>query len=79
MNQTEIHAKAIRLLEGGHVKVDDLLVFAQVASDQTFPCECCSMDSICTRNSNEIMDVCMECDDITGTKHILTLVCSNKE
>lgn len=78
MNETEIVKKATKLVKGEYVKVDDLLVFAQVASDQTFPCECCGMDSVCTRNSNEIMDVCMACDELTGTKHILTLVCSNK-
>ena len=78
MNQTEIHEKAIRLLEGGHVEIDGHFVFAQIASDQTFPCECCDLDAICTRDSNALMDVCMECDRQTGKKHILAMVCSGR-
>ena len=54
MNQTEIHEKAIRLLEGGHVEVDGHWVFAQIASDQYYPCECCEMDSICTQDSESM-------------------------
>lgn len=76
MKQTEIHEKAIRLIEGGHVEIDGHFVFAQIASDQYYPCECCEMDSICTQDSESMMDVCAECDEITGEKHILTLVCS---
>ena len=78
MNQTEIHKKVIRLLEGGHVEIDGHWVFTQIASDQTFPCECCDLDAICTRDSNALMDVCMECDRLTGKKHILALVCSGR-
>ena len=78
MNQTEIHEKAIRLLEGGHVEVDGHWVFAQIASDQYYPCECCEMDSICTKDSESMMDVCAECDEIAGKKHILALVCSGR-
>lgn len=73
MNQTEIHEKAIRLLEGGSVEIDGHFVFGKIAANQMFPCEGCNMDSICTRDSNAIMDVCMECDRLTGTKHILCL------
>ena len=71
MNQTEIVKKATQLVKGEHVEVDGRLLFAQLASDQTFPCECCGLDAICTRDSDAIMDVCMECDRLTGTKHIL--------
>ena len=73
MKQTEIHEKAIRLIEGGVAEVDGHFVVARIAMNQTFPCEGCNMDSICTRDSNAIMDVCMECDRLTNTKHVLRI------
>lgn len=78
MNQTEIVKIATKLVKGEHVEVDGRLVFAQIARDQTFPCESCNLDSICTRDSNALMDVCMECDRLTGKKHILAEVCSGR-
>ena len=78
MNETEIVKNATKLVKGEHVEVDGRLVFAQIARDQTFPCECCDLDAICTQESNALMDVCMECDRLTGKKHILSLVCSGR-
>lgn len=74
MKQTEIVKNATKLVKGEHVEVDGLLVFTQIASDQTFPCESCGLDAICTKESNALMDVCMECDRLTGVKHILKLL-----
>lgn len=74
MNQTEIVKLATKLVKGEHVEVDGRLVFAQIAPDQTFPCECCYLTHICTQDSNVMMDVCMECDRLTNTKHILKFV-----
>ena len=63
-----LHDKAIRLLEGGIVEVDNHWVKAESLCDNTDTCYACSMDSAC---SWEISELCFEVDCISGKPHIL--------
>lgn len=71
--EKDIHNKAIRLIEGGVVEVDNLCVRMRYEADDEFVCLDCEIDSICKRDS-EMHDVCVECDLITGKGCILVLV-----
>lgn len=71
--ENEIHKKAIRLIEGGVVEVDNLCVKMRYGADDEVVCLDCEMDCICKRDS-EMYDVCVECDSITRKGCILVLV-----
>lgn len=71
--EKDIHNKAIRLIEGGVVEVDNLCVKMRYVADDGVVCLDCDMDSICKRDS-EMYDVCVECDLITRKGCILVLV-----
>lgn len=73
MEKLSVHDKAIRLLEGGIVEADNLLVACRNYEGDDISCYECHMDSLCHVDS-EICDVCYECDDITNSQHILFLV-----
>lgn len=65
----DVHAKAIRLLEGGVVEVAGQFFRAYEFSGDDFPCGFCELDSACRPPIN---DVCEECDLITGQYHYLS-------
>lgn len=64
MKQDELHAKAIRLLEGGSVEVEGLVVKLGMDMYIFDPCFGCEMDSLC-HLGNDICNLCMECDTIS--------------
>lgn len=64
------HDKAIRLLEGGVVEIDNLCFSMTEVDGDDEACNDCQLDSICSRN---IIDVCLEADMITKTRHIMIL------
>lgn len=65
-----LHDKAIRLLEGGVVEVDNHWVRAVSLFYDSDSCQACEMDSAC---SWEISELCYEVDCISGKPHILKL------
>lgn len=68
--EDSVHDKAIRLLEGGLVEIDNLVFSIEETDGLSGVCECCQLDSICSRN---IQDVCAEADSITHTQHKMVL------
>lgn len=54
MKQKELHEKAIRLIEGGHVKVDGLYVRAVKVPDGFDACNECNMDCLCKGDMAEL-------------------------
>lgn len=73
MKQQTIHEKAIRLIEGGQVSVDGHCVEMKQATEDGESCMQCAMDCICRRDS-ETVNVCIECEMITGKDCYLVLV-----
>ena len=67
-DETSLHKKAIRLLEGGIVECSGHAVRAINVHGDVNPCMLCDMDSAC---DYEMFDLCAECDGITHTMHIL--------
>lgn len=65
-----IHEKAIRLLEGGIVEIDGHCFSMTEIEGDDISCKECQLDSICSRN---VIDVCVEADMITQTRHIMIL------
>lgn len=65
-----VHEMAIRLLEGGIVEIDNLCFSMTEIEGDDIACTYCSIDSICSKN---IIDVCLEADLITRTRHIMIL------
>lgn len=63
-----LHEKAIRLCEGGVVECSGHCVRAKEIPEGFNACNECSMDSACDK---EMHDLCVECDSLTFTKHIL--------
>lgn len=68
MKDTELHAKAIRLCEGGIVEVDGHFVKAEVVDESVCACDVCEMDSVCRM---DMTDLCGECDAYERKSHIL--------
>lgn len=64
MEKMTVHDKAIRLLEGGIVEIEDNWFSLKRLSDDfdDYPCVECELDSIC---HGEHADVCEECDVIS--------------
>lgn len=73
MKQEIIHAKAIRLLEGGQVVVDGHRVKIEFSGLSYMTCEVCSMDCLCHQDT-EMNLVCRECDFISNKHNTLQLV-----
>ena len=73
MNSTEIHNKAIRLVEGGIVDINGLSVALRHAPVIFDPCFECEMDCLC-HQGNDICNVCEECDSITREDCFLVLM-----
>lgn len=73
-----VHDKAIRLLEGGVVEIEANWFRLRRLPDDKFvyPCLECKLDSICKQ---EHVEVCEECDAITGGKCCLRLVSNEQE
>lgn len=67
-----VHAKAIRLIEGGIVNIDGLSVKLVADLDTWNPCEICEMDSLC-HFGDEMCAVCIECDSIIKSNCLLKL------
>lgn len=63
-----LHDKAIRLLEGGVVEVDNHWVRAVSLFYDSYPCYACEMDSACSVDMSELCD---EVECISGRPHIL--------
>lgn len=68
----KLHDKAIRLLEGGVVEIQgDWFKLVRLPNEWYVDCCArCDLDSICKR---EHMDVCVECDEISGGNCCLKL------
>ena len=71
--ETEIHDKAIQLIEGGMVEVDNLWVVMIRSHNILGACYDCDLDRIC-HTGNAIRNLCMECDLITGADCFLVLM-----
>lgn len=65
---SSLHDKAIRLLEGGVVEVDNHWVRAVSLFYDSDPCYECSMDSAC---SEQVRSLCEEVELISGRPHML--------
>jgi hypothetical protein len=65
---SDLHDKAIRLLEGGIVQVDTHWVRAVSLFYDSDSCEACSMDSAC---SAEMSALCSEVECIARKPYIL--------
>lgn len=63
-----LHDKAIRLLEGGVVEIDNHWVRAVSLLYDSDSCEACSMDSACSVDMSEL---CSEVECISGKPYIL--------
>lgn len=73
--QNSLHDKAIRLLEGGLVEIDALRVRAIKVPIEWDPCYICSMGCLCTKEvCSEILELCKECDTISGNLHYLEII-----
>lgn len=72
MEKMTVHDKAIRLLEGGIVEIENnWFRLGRLSDSRIFhPCSECNLDSIC---HGEHADVCEECDAISGGKCCLQL------
>lgn len=68
-----VREKALRLIEGGLVDCNGLVVRAIDFKGDDIACYYCEMDSACNM---EMADLCAECDLITLTTHYLKLVSS---
>lgn len=65
---SELHDKAIRLIEGGVVEIDGHFVKASKVEGVNNPCEVCNMDSACRMN---MVDLCAECETISRKRYLL--------
>ena len=70
MSFEEIHAKAVRLCEGGVVEFKGHFIRARRVIDGFGVCMECEMDSICDRDFKWL---CYECDTYECANHILCL------
>ena len=68
-----VHEKALRLIEGGLVACNGLVVRAIDVTGDDIACNYCDMGSACNMDMTEL---CAECDGITHTRHYLELVSS---
>lgn len=75
MDYKEIHAKAVRLCEGGVVEFKGHFIRAQRVRDEFNICMECEMDSICDSDLNTL---CAMCDTYDGCSHILCLACKKR-
>lgn len=76
MKQIEsLHAKAVRLAEGGVVEINGHFVRAIDVVGDNNPCELCDMDSVCHM---EMVDLCAEVDAYTRSPHILKFAYKQK-
>lgn len=66
-----VHEKALRLIEGGIVACNGLPVRAIDFVGEGIACNYCEMDSAC---HNEMVDLCLECDTITRSRHYMKLI-----
>ena len=73
MNSTEIHNKAIRLVEGGVEDINGLFVSMGHEPYIFDPCFVCELDCLC-HHGNDICSVCEECDSITNEDCFLVLM-----
>lgn len=73
MKENELHAKAIRLIEGGHVEVSGHMVKLVRYKNIEDPCLCCEMDCLCHFGTDMHL-LCRECDSITGDDCMLELI-----
>lgn len=70
MKYKELHEKAIRLIEGGVVEVDNLVVRAVKANVEYDPCKECEMDCLC---KGDIAKLCDELSWFDGNQYFLKL------
>ena len=68
--EKELHDKAIRLLEGGIVKVDGLVVRAVKVPEGFDPCNECNMDCLC---KGDIARLCDRLSLFDGSQYLLKL------
>lgn len=70
--EEKLHDKAIRLAEGGIVKVEGHYVALGYEKFIYNPCYVCEMDCLCHQD-NAFCDLCLECDLITKKNCFLVL------
>lgn len=74
-NTKSLHERAVRLVEGGIVEVDGLMVKAIKAPIDFYPCESCDMDCLCHKDDDtEMAYLCMEVDSVGRDGYYLKLV-----
>ena len=75
MKVDTLHAKAVRLAEGGIVEIAGHFVRAVNVPYAENPCEHCEMDSVCRMEMN---DLCAELDAYTRSKNLLKFAYKQK-
>ena len=70
MRDKQIHETATRLIEGGREYYNGHWFRAVRVSSAFIPCDGCEMDSLC---NDDIGDLCVELDCITGSRWLLKL------
>lgn len=68
--QEELHAKAIRLVEGGAVEIEGHWVRFKLVDDTDDACYECMMDCICRM---QMVELCAECVSIAKHEGVLAL------
>ena len=69
-DKMSLHDKAVRLCEGGRVRIAGHYVGAKELPNDVFPCDECKMDCLC-HSGEPMCDLCHECDEYTNTPHML--------
>lgn len=75
MRNETLHAKAVRLAEGGIVEINGHFVRAIDVVREVNPCDLCEMDSACHA---EMAELCEEVDEYTQSSHILIFAYKQK-
>lgn len=70
LSKEGLHAKAIRLVEGGAEEIDGHWVRFKLAKNTDDPCYYCMMDCIC---KGQMIELCKECVEIIGHEGMLSL------
>ena len=74
IEEYDLHARAVRLCEGGAVPCSGHFVVLRNAPEGFTSCCMCKMDSACDL---EMHDLCSECDDYDHKRHYLAFAYEN--
>lgn len=70
LTKDELHAKAVRLVEGGAEEIDGHWVRFKLAEDEDDPCCKCMMECVC---QCQMVELCYECVCIAQHEGTLAL------